>query len=508
MWWILTSQDTYRTHNSLSVIATTDKATHVFMAWAYHKPARHPIYRTVRGRRIQCGYKYIWDTPTIANQTTWGKTLRHTFSLTALTPAATIWYYLFSPNGPYGLQIQGPLSHATLYSLRPWTQRLYVATNNQGMFYTDDFVTHRDYPIGVPHWEPLNLGLEPGAQFLGFRGDPFIPEGRQYFLDVRGVYRRTIGPWGNFLPRTTVIAAVGCNDVPESRFANNGLDVNINQPGWVAAIFVGQHTVNGAPQYRHYFCLSTDHALTWSITVAEDGTLNLPYFTCLTVGATKGASPYPAGRVIYFMARETTNAYCLRSIDGGATWEAFLIGTAINRTEYLAYEGQLLVDPASQDKCYFTGCLNPDPAYVLKRAADHGETWADYDAAADQPLGNDISYHALAITTTGILRTGPDIGRIFIHRTADGGASWSKTAPDLPSAHLCLTIVQGVPNSLYIPGQILDGWMNYHLIWASANEGATMIPKSGRYAHVPDTGGGNSIPYTAGGIRAVLPILT
>ncbi len=508
MWWILISQDTYRTHNSLSVIATTDKATHVFMAWAYLKPARHPIYRTVRGRRIRCGYKYIWDTPTIENQTTWGKTLQHTFSLTDLTPGATIWYYLFSPNGPYGLQIQGPLSHATLYTLRPWTTRLYVATNAQGVFYTDNFVSHRDYPIGDPRWQPVSVGLEPDPKFRGFRGDPFIPEGRQYFLDVTGVYRRTIGPWGNFLPRTTIIQAVGCNDVGPSRFPHNGLAVNINQPGWVGAIFVGQHTVNGAPQYRHYFCLSTDRGNTWTITVAEDGTLNLPYPTCLTVGANKGSSPYPAGRVLYFMARETTNAYCLRSIDGGATWEAFLIGTAWNRIPSSPYEGHMLVDPASQDKCYFTGCLNPTPAWVLKRTTDHGETWADYDGAADQPLGNDISYHALTLTTTGILRTGTDVGRIFFHKTIDAGASWTKTAPQIPSTHLCLTTVPGVPNSLYIPGQWLDLHMNNHLIWASANEGATMIPKSGKNPDVPETGQGDSIPYTAKGIRAVLPILT
>lgn len=117
MWWVLTSQFRLPGYTTLAVHATTNLADHLFMAWNYYRPVRHPLYVTVRGQRTFCGYKWVWDTPFIAEQLQSGDTLDHTFSLRHLRPGSTIWWYLFAPDGPYGRQIQGPLDSVTLMTL-------------------------------------------------------------------------------------------------------------------------------------------------------------------------------------------------------------------------------------------------------------------------------------------------------------------------------------------------------------------------------------------------------
>lgn len=113
-WWILTFLQNIPGFDSLAVLAHTNFANHLFMSWAYYKPSRSPVYRTVRGATVLCGYKYTWDTPNISEQLQSGNTFTHSFSLPDLQPASTIWYYLWAPTGPYGAEIQGPLIHVTL----------------------------------------------------------------------------------------------------------------------------------------------------------------------------------------------------------------------------------------------------------------------------------------------------------------------------------------------------------------------------------------------------------
>ncbi|GAH66701.1 unnamed protein product, partial [marine sediment metagenome] len=119
-WWVLLSSKAFPQPTSLRVVATTNLFDHLFMAWSYYRPSRTPIYRTIRGLRVHCGYKYVWDTPFITEQNESGDTFLHTFDSSDLTPATTIWYYLFAPEGPYGSQIQGPLRHVELPLTAPW----------------------------------------------------------------------------------------------------------------------------------------------------------------------------------------------------------------------------------------------------------------------------------------------------------------------------------------------------------------------------------------------------
>jgi len=110
-WWTLTFLENTRAWTSLFTQAQTNLADHLFMAWSTVKPARTRIYRTVRGKTIWCGYKYIWNTPNIVEQNQSGDTLEHTFGLISLQPTHHVWYYLFAIAGPYGQPCQGPLIH-------------------------------------------------------------------------------------------------------------------------------------------------------------------------------------------------------------------------------------------------------------------------------------------------------------------------------------------------------------------------------------------------------------
>jgi len=48
----------------------------------------------------------------------------------------------------------------------------------------------------------------------------------------------------------------------------------------------------------------------------------------------------------------------------------------------------------------------------------------------------------------------------------------------------------------------------FHTVWASEDEGATMVGKSGANCNIMDTGAGDSIPYNCGGVRGILQIWT
>lgn len=141
-WWVITKLIHFIGSASLSVLATTNSEDHLFMSWAYNQPRKQPIYITVRGVEKFCGWLYIWDTPNIVEQQETGDTLTHTFILPHLLPHSTLWYYLHAPGGPYGLEIQGPLTRVSLavtedISVRAWSPI--------------------DQTIPINTWTPLNF---------------------------------------------------------------------------------------------------------------------------------------------------------------------------------------------------------------------------------------------------------------------------------------------------------------------------------------------------------------
>lgn len=112
--WVLTRLHVSLTTTSATIVAATNTIDHLFMMWNYFPPIRKPIYKTVRGKRLLCGYKYAWANPHIAEQIESGNTIEHTFYIDNLTPRATIWFYVWAPLPKRYKNIQGPLMNFTL----------------------------------------------------------------------------------------------------------------------------------------------------------------------------------------------------------------------------------------------------------------------------------------------------------------------------------------------------------------------------------------------------------
>ncbi|GAI81679.1 unnamed protein product, partial [marine sediment metagenome] len=184
-WWIIVGQGIERGFTWLRIFASTDVEDHLYMAWATYPPVEREIWRIVRGVRVFCGIKYIWDTPNIAEQTDEGDTLVHRFYISGIPAMSTIYWYLNAPGGPYGLEIQGPLQITELLRLPAWSTRAYFASKLKGMFKTTDF----SGPGGPqPTWIPDNDGLP----FLDIRQatpDPWDPYHRRFIVCHGDVWR-------------------------------------------------------------------------------------------------------------------------------------------------------------------------------------------------------------------------------------------------------------------------------------------------------------------------------
>lgn len=117
--WVLTSLHAFPATTSATVVAATNTIDHLFMLWQYFPPIRKPIYKTIRGKRLLCGYKYAWANPHIAEQVESGNTIEHTFFIDNLTPRSTIWLYVWAPLGARRGGVQGPLINFTLPAAPP-----------------------------------------------------------------------------------------------------------------------------------------------------------------------------------------------------------------------------------------------------------------------------------------------------------------------------------------------------------------------------------------------------
>lgn len=198
-WWVLTYLRIRPETDALLVEASTNFADHLFMSWAYHMPRREPIYVKVRGTLKFCGYKYIWDTPNIEEQMEAGDSIEHTFGLSTLIPLSTVWFYLWAPGGPYGLEIQSPLFSVRLLEVALISARAYHHEEQEFMggswhpliFVLQRWDTDHIHDPVMPYWTRLTCrtpGLyvisghaafstgEPVAQGIAIRlnGDAYI----------------------------------------------------------------------------------------------------------------------------------------------------------------------------------------------------------------------------------------------------------------------------------------------------------------------------------------------
>ncbi|GAH65536.1 unnamed protein product, partial [marine sediment metagenome] len=189
-WWVQTWYQQLRDFQNLRTWSQTNFTTHLLMKWAYIKPARTPIYRVLRGKIVFCGYRYVWDSPNLAEQIETGDTINHTFHLTEIDPSQYVWYYTFSPIGPYGLEVQGPLMVSPPMIARLWATQAYIGTRQKGVFHSYDFTG----PGGPqPTWKPYNSGLD-SLKVWQLQADPLSVAFMQYAItgeiDNRTIYRR------------------------------------------------------------------------------------------------------------------------------------------------------------------------------------------------------------------------------------------------------------------------------------------------------------------------------
>lgn len=155
MWWILTQASIDSLFWALLVHASTNIYTHLMMKWSTTKPTRVPVWRVIRGIRTLCGYYWLWHNPQIVEQNEAGDTIEHTFNIPALNPADTAWFYVYTEEGPWLKECQGPLMwgkssgivpHQELF--RAWGNALSQSLERPGSAWT----------YGARRFEPIAAG--------------------------------------------------------------------------------------------------------------------------------------------------------------------------------------------------------------------------------------------------------------------------------------------------------------------------------------------------------------
>ena len=499
-WWVLNAAKPAATYNSLTLRAFTTTEDHLYTAWAYHKPARHPIYRTIRGTTKLCGYRYIWDTPNITEQAQPGDTIYHTFWLSNLEQHTTIWYYMYAPDGPYGLEIQGPLQHYKL-PLAPWWPRiLVVGTKLKGIYYTR---TLKGPGEGQPTWMSVNDGLL-SLKIWQLCPDLLAPTARMFCiagdLGSRAVYRlgRTLIPWWwplwpflwpDWEPVLTNAQACTLTGSPSGTIC--WIAPNANLPGRFYVLFNSGLTENGT------WCLrSPDYGTTWTAHQIYAGVQNYAAGNILA-GLDRGTSPYTAGSLLYAALNVAPGGHAAlyRSTDWGASWTfTDWTGTAIHTP-------RCTVDPTDQAIVYLTAFISPDDPHELYRSVTHGTALAEVDGALHLGFFIDMPHGQMWVCPGDNLRVRV-LNQDQIWQSSNFCATWADPIPlEWPAARLA--IIDHSPDYLYLgrptSAPTPPDPVPPHVFFISDNNGLDMHGRCGDHADQPD-GGGDSIPFNCGGV--------
>lgn len=488
-WWVLTYHDHSRTPDHLFVVTRTNHPCHLFMAWATHEPARRPIHRIVRGKRVFCGYKYIWNTPNLTEQNESLHTFYHTFGPIPLASTDHVWYFLSSVRTLYERYCQSPLFHVPPPVLHAWTHRMYVGTRLKGVFYTENFGGPDD---DQPTWLPVNAGLH-SLRIWQLEPDPLGLAFRIYALagnpGNRTLYYRlpAFDPvWTPLLTNADALALTGAASgelcwVALNRTAVQQVYVLFNSP-------VGDVGI---------WCLrSLDSGRTWAAFQFDPSVLNFSAGN-ISVGLAQGTSPHPRGSVLYAATGYglfwTMMLFC--STDWGETW-SLKDNQGLQLTRY-----RCLADPTDQSIVYVGAFVNLANPGELFRSIQHGANLVEVDGVHHLGIYLPPTLRNMLINTTD--QTWAFIIRNqHVWETLDYCANWTDHGLIQRPAHR-LAILWQTPASLYF-GKASSGtgppstWA-CHVIFISDNFGFHMHPKAGPNACLPD-GGGDSIPYNCGGV--------
>lgn len=499
-WWVLSKFSATPGFTTLDVRANTSHEDHLFLAWAYHKPARHPIYRIVRGKRVRCGYKYVWDTPTIAEQVQSGDTLYHRFSLLNLQSNSTIWFYIFAPDGPFGLEIQGPLQHATLLALACWPPNLFVATKLKGVY-----ATRTMSGPGEPHptWIQINEGLH-SLHCWQYHANLIVPADRHYLIagdpGDRIVYRLMVPdiPWWlpfwpilfpDWEPLLTNADCLALTGWPSGEIC--WLTTNTHLPGRIYVLFHHPISYDGAACIR-----SHDYGQTWESFPISPGPVAYTAGNIIA-GVSRGTSPHGVGSVLYAAINNGLGGHfrIYISTDWGQSWA--LAGS----TQLSVAVPRVMVDPSDQSILYIGAHVNIPNPNELFRSTDHGADLIEIDF--DHHLGFYLNafWGQMWLEQTDIFRA-----RVLVQnhvwQTTDFCETWTDPGPTAVAVSR-LSILGHSPDYLYLGRRTnapAFGWPGYpHVFFISDTEGLTMWGKCGAYA-AEDDGHGDSIPWNCGGL--------
>ncbi|MBA7615766.1 hypothetical protein ES703_23052 [subsurface metagenome] len=488
-WWTIVGTGHEPGFTHLRVHASTSAEDHLYMAWATYRPTQQEIWRTVRGKSVFCGYKYIWDTPNVAEQTQQGDTLFHSFYISGIEAGSEVWYYLNAPYGPTDREIQGPLMHVHLLKPAAWSTRAYFASRTKGMFKTADL----SGPGGPqPTWIPDNAGLP----FLDIRqatSDPWDPYHRRFIVCHGDVYRmdnlflEDPATATRILAQWDAVYLTGGHPGDILWIATNPI-----LQGHLYVMFNSDLTTNGT------WCLkSIDLGETWTAHQIYPGAANW-FAGNIQVGLTSLGPPYDAGHLLY----AALNCYddhriaLFRSTDEGATWHP----CSDQPPGASFWTPRLYIEPENQAIVYLGVEL---PTQDLWRTTSSGAAWAlcDQGNALGIMVSPDFN-HAVMITQAG----NPDAIRVLTHlhiwKSSDFGEIWrdqAETQYDVRHMH----VRDGSYDFLYL-ARITDtpttgGIYHRHVLFVSDDEGSNMFGKAGAHAGLDD-GGGDSIPWNCGGV--------
>ncbi len=488
-WWVLTYLDNNRSQNSLTALAKTNHPAHLFMAWSTIKPASTPVYRSIRGKLIECGRKYVWNTPHLVEQSQSLDTFTHTFTTTPLQPHDHVWYFLFSPKLLYERFCQSPLIHVPPFELYDWTRRAFVGTKLQGVFYTENFTG----PLGEqPTWVPQNFGLH-SLNVWQLEPSPMGLSSRIYALAGTGgnrtLYYRIPNistAWLPLLTNTQCVALTGAASGEMCWVACN--------PTAIQQIYV---LFNSAVGDVGLWCIrSLDSGLTWTAYQIYAGALNLNAGN-IAVGLAQGTSPHPRGSVLY--AVSCYGLYWKLILSGSTDWgETWATKDAIS-FQLTRYRCQ--VDPTDHSIVYTGALVNLGNPQELFRSTTHGTNLTEVDGIHHLGiyLEPEISSMWIHDTDHNWLTT---LSNRHLWTTLDYCQNWTDHGDTYKRAER-LAILSAQPEHLYLArDQSADPPVHPHgphVIYVSADYGATMYGKAGNHPLAP-FGAGDSIPYNCGGV--------
>lgn len=499
-WWALTQHAPDATFNSLTLRSNTNNPAHCFASWAYHKPARHRLYKTVRGKLIPCGYRYIWDSPNVAEQTQPGDTLFHRINLTDLSLGATIWYYVWAPEGPAGLNCQGPLMHYTLPLAPYWPRKMYVATRGRGLYYTRTMTgPGGDHPrwVNIIHglhstviWQLAPDLLAPAERLYAIAGDAASRVLYRLDLpDIRWWWPLAPALWTDWKPLIStadICARVGCADGEICWVTSD-----INHPGFYYLLFN-----SGLTQQGTWCLVSHDYGDTWDAWEIYTGVFNYRAGN-IVAGIVQSAPPSPPFNILYaaLCTGAGGHAQMYASEDLGVTWNH------MSQTGSSIQVPRCTIDPTSLATIYMTAHVDLANPHELFRSQNKGTVFSEIDGTEhfgfriDVPLGN-MWIHPRDRADIRVLITN------VLWRTADTWTTWrAPTYPPHPVGRL--SIISHSPDYLYL-GRATSAPEPPdphppHVLFVSQDAGETMWGKAGEHAGEPD-GGGDSIPFNCGGI--------